>query len=663
MSELFTPIHIGTLTLKNRLVMPAMHLGYARDGAVTDRLVNFYKERARGGVGLIIVGGCAVDEHGYNSMIRVDDDVFLPGLARLAAAIKENGAMAAAQLFQPGRYSNAFRKGIEPVAPSAVASKLTRRKPRELTVNEIYSMIDSFASAARRVKEAGFDALEIIGSAGYLVSQFLSPLTNLRHDEFGGDFSGRMKFAVELVENIRAAVGQGFPLIFRVSGSDFMPGGNTIKEMSEFCVRLQDVGVDAVNVTGGWHESSVPQITMGVPRGAFAYLAAQIKRDVNIPVIACNRINDPSLAERVVVDGLADMVGMARGMIADPELPSKALAGKLEDVRSCIGCNQGCLDAVFSNRSVTCAVNVRAGREEEHSLEPVLRPKNVLVVGGGPAGLEAARVAALRGHNVTLWEKNHRLGGQLNAAAVSPGRKEIGTLVNYLTGQITKLGVEVILNKEATEKNILEFNADAVIMATGASPMTPSIPFGEGAQVVQARDVLEKGISTGKRVVVVGGGDVGCETALFLAAKGTLDPQTLHFLALNDAEPWERLIELATRGVKEVTVVEMRKVPAANMGPTTRWTVLQDLRRYGVRVLTGAAVKEIQGDGVVVQTASGEEKLPADTVVLAMGAMPESELCERIKETVKEIYMVGDAVTPRKIQDAIYDGFLAGEVL
>lgn len=660
---LFEPICINSLKLKNRIVMTAMHLGYCEKGFVTDRLIDFYKERAGGGVGLITVGGCAIDLHGYRSMIRVDDDRYVPGLARLASAVKENGAAVCAQLFQPGRYGNNFSGGLTPVAPSAMEHRATGQIPRELTPEEIYSLVDSFANSASRVKEAGFDAVEVIGSAGYLISQFLSPLTNHRKDSFGGELEGRMRFGIMVASRIREKLGADFPLIFRISGSEFMPGGSTRDDIKSFCAELEKVGVDALNVTGGWHETKVPQISMEVPRGAFAYLARQVKDAVSIPVIACNRINDPNIAESIVSDGIADMVGMGRGLIADPHLPHKAEAGRLGEIRKCVGCNQGCLESVFASGSVHCLVNARAGREDETVIYPADIRKNVLVVGGGPAGLEAARVAALRGHRVTLWEKAGVLGGQINLAAVPTGRGEFRSLIEYLTGQMDALGVSVRLGMEATRENVPAFGADAVIMATGARPSMPPVDGWDGPNVVHAWDVLSGRVCTGKRVIIVGGGAVGCETALYLARKGTLDPESFQFLTLNGAESPDALFRLATRGVKEVTVLEMRKSLAADMAVTSRWIVLQELKRYGVNALTGYTMEKINGESVVIRRVDREEEICADTVVLAVGSKPESDLCEVLKEETKEIYMVGDAVIPRKAMNAIYEGFMAGLVL
>ncbi len=661
--KLLTPVKIGRMELKNRVVMPAMHLGYCQDGFVTERLVEFYRARARGGVGLIIVGGCSIDEHGLGNMIMINNEKYIAGLAELTGAVHEAGGKIAAQLFQSGRYAYSFLAGIQPVAPSAVVSRLTGQKPREMTLDEVKAMVEKFARAAARAKEAGFDAVEVIASAGYLVSQFLSPVTNLREDEYGGDFERRMRFGLEVASQVREAVGPEYPMLFRVGGSDYMPGGNTNREIAAFCVRLEEAGVDAFSVTGGWHETTVPQITMAVPRGAFAYLARGIREAVQVPVVACNRINDPLLAEEILENESADLVGMARAMIADPKLVAKAAEARFNEIRKCIGCNQGCLDAVFSMQPLGCLVNPQAGIESEGGLRPAEQSKKVLVVGGGPAGMEAARTAAQRGHNVTLWEKNGRLGGQLILAAVPPGRKEFATFIDYLVAELVRLSVKVELGKEADDNNIVAFGADAVIMATGATPAELPVNGANGPGVVQAWDILAGRVPSGRRVVIVGGGAVGCETAMHLAQKGTIDAETLYFLAINGAEDLERLKELATKGIKEVIVIEMNKSVGTDIGISSRWIILQELRRYGVRVVTRAKVNAINAQGVLVEQCGEEKLIEADTVLLAVGSRPESALCEKIKERLPEVYMVGDAVAPRKALDAVRQGYLAGTVL
>jgi 2,4-dienoyl-CoA reductase (NADPH2) len=656
--RLFTSITIGNLRLANRIVMPAIHLFYTPQGFVTDTLIDFYGARAAGGVGLIIVGGCPVDEYGGGPfMVGLSDDKYVPGLTRLAQAVHEQGVPLAAQLYHAGRYSLSALIGRQPVAPSAVESRLTRETPREMTTEDIHRTLDSFASAASRAKRAGFDAVEISASAGYLLSQFLSPLTNLRGDDYGGDLESRMRFPLEVVRAVREAVGLDYPVIVRIAGNDFVKGGNTTREARAFAQELDGAGVDAINVTGGWHETRVPQITMAVPRGAFSYLAGRVKQAVNVPVISSNRYSDPSLADRALRQGAADLIAIGRPLIADPELPRKAREGRLDEIVHCVACNQGCFDHVFSLEPVACLVNPRAGQEGKYDLQRAASPKKVVVVGGGPAGMEAAITASRRGHRVTLFEEHGRLGGQLNLASIAPGREELATLVLSLRGQLDRGGVEIKLAHRATSSLILEYDPDAVVVATGGEPTIPEIPGVESEHVVQAWDVLADRADVGQKAVVLGGGATGCLVALYVAQMGTIDAPALRFLVENKAESWETLEELVTRGVKDATLVEMLPKLGKDIGLTTRWTVLQDLRRYGVETIVNASVKQILPQGVMVVVDEHERLLGADTIILATGVAPQNSLYEELKGRVEDLHLIGDARVPRKAYDAVHEGF------
>jgi 2,4-dienoyl-CoA reductase (NADPH2) len=659
---LFSPIKINTMNLKNRIVMTAMHLGYTPEGEVTDRLVDFYAERAQGGVALIIVGGCPIDEYGgMASMVCINHDRYVPGLQVLTRAVHEGGAKIAAQLYQAGRYTHSSMiGGRKPFSASAVRSKLTGETPRALELDEIPGVQDKFVEAALRAIKAGFDTVEILGSAGYLISQFLSPLTNLRKDKYGGSPENRMRFGVEVAEKVRKAVGPDFPIIARLAGNDFMEGSNTNKEACIFARELEKAGVDLFNVTGGWHETRIPQLTMFVPRGAFTYLAQGIKSAVSVPVIASNRINHPRIGEEIIRRGEADMVAAARGLLADPDFPKKARDGKADQIFRCVACNQGCFDNIFSFRSVTCLVNPRAGREAELPVAPVAKPKKVLVVGGGPAGMKAACTAAERGHQVTLVEKNDRLGGQLLLNANIPGRYEMISAAEDLESNLRALGVDVVLGKEVNEKFVREIAPDAVVLATGASPILPDIPGIEDERVILSWDVLNGNKTTGKRVVIVGGNAVGLETALFLANQGTISPEALHFLMANRAETLETLETLINKGNKEVTVVEMAKKAGVDIGSSTRWTVFAELKRLGVSILTASKVVEINPQGVKIETEQRTETLPADFVVVAVGSKPENRLAANLGKSVSEVHAIGDAKEPRNALDAIKEGFLTG---
>jgi 2,4-dienoyl-CoA reductase (NADPH2) len=659
---LFSPIQINSMHLKNRIVMTAMHLGYTPQGEVTDQLVEFYAERSRGGVGLIIVGGCPIDEYGgMAGMISLHHDRYVPGLERLTHAVKEGGARIAAQLYQAGRYTHsAMIGGRKPFSSSAVKSKLTGETPRVLELDEIPGVQDRFAEAALRAKKAGFDAVEILGSAGYLICQFLSPITNLRDDRYGGTLENRMRFGLEVVEKVRKALGPDYPVLIRLAGNDFMEGGHTNREARIFAVELEKAGIDLFNVTGGWHETRIPQLTMHVPQGAFTYLAQGIKSVVRGPVIASNRINDPSLGEEIIRQGEADMVTMARGLLADPDLPNKAGKGKANLIYHCIACNQGCFDRIFQLRPVACLVNPRAGMEWDTKLTPAPRAKKVLVVGGGPAGMKAACTAAERGHNVLLVEKSPFLGGQLLLNQSIPGRKEIVRAARDLENNLRTLPVEILLSTEADASFVKNKAPDAVILATGASPSLPDIPGIRDEKVVTAWDVLSGEKAVEKRVVIIGGNAVGLETALFLANQGTISPEVLHFLLTTRAESMESIELLLNKGNKDVTVVEMTGRAGQDIGSSSRWTVMAELRRLGVKIMTGAKVAEISGQGVVVEKNGNREPLAADTVVVAAGAMPVNRLAGELEGFAAEIHIVGDARNPRNALEAVREGWLTG---
>jgi 2,4-dienoyl-CoA reductase (NADPH2) len=662
---LFTPIQVGKMELKNRVVMPAMHYLASWEGMVLPHHVDYFAERARGGAALIIIGGCTIDEtSGAVNMLSAKDDKFIPGLAGLAKVVKGHGAKIAAQLYHAGRYSHSmFMGGKQSVSSSPIRSRFTGETPRELSIPEIKQVQRNYTLAAGRIQRAGFDAVEVIASAGYLISQFLSPLVNRRKDEYGGDFENRMRFGLEVIEEIRRGVGPDFPIIVRVAGNEFMDGGLANEEARLFSRGLEKAGANMINVTGGWHETRVPQITMGLPRGGFVYLAQGIKQAVSIPVMACNRISDPILADRILRDGQADLIGFARGLIADPELPNKAREGRFDEINYCIACNQGCFDPIFEGKPQTCLVNARAGAEGKRTLEPASGRKKVMVIGGGPAGMEAARVAALRGHEVCLYEKNECLGGQLPLAAAPPGRAEFLTFVRYLEGQMKKLKVTMHTGTEATPLQVEREKPEVVILATGAEPAIPGIKGADRPNVVLAWDVLSGKADTGKEVVIIGGGAVGLETAMFLARKGTIDADTLYFLLFNQAEKPETIQTLLYRGLKRITVLEMLKRVGQDIGRSTRWAILQDLARLGVRTLNKAMAKEITERGVVIEREGREELIPGDTVVLATGANPVNSLYDQIKNQVREIHMIGDAKSPRKALEAVAEGLEVGRTI
>ncbi len=660
---LFQPLFINNLEIKNRIYLPAMHLGMAVNFEVTDQIVDFYAERARGGAGMITVGYATVDDlSGNTTNIGAHKDDFIPGLARLACAIKENGARAGVQLNHSGRYNfSFFLNGKQPVAPSPVASRLTGETPKELTLDEIHQIIDSFAQAALRVKKAGFDAVEVLHGTGYLISEFLSPLTNQRADQYGGSFDNRIRFGMDIMKAIRMAVGADFPMMVRMNGNDFMPGGQGREELRQYAKRLvADAGVDALCINVGWHEARVPQITAAVPRGAFAYLSRGIKEMVDVPVIASHRINDPKTARELIADGMCDMVAMGRGLIADPYLPEKARAGKESEIVHCVACAQGCFDNLFKLKHIECLCNPKAGYEGKTILEKTRTPRKVMVIGGGAAGMNAAIAAFDRGHVVTLYEKSDHLGGQLHLAGAPPGREEFAELAKDLEKQVMRRGIRVCFNTAVDAALIDREKPDHVVLSTGAVPMTPPIPGVELPHVVQAWDVLADRVYTGKNVVVIGGGAVGVETALHLAEKGTLSGDVLKFLMVNAAESLEDLRDLAVRGTKKVILIEMIDKIGKDFGKTTRWGMLQDVSRYGIETRAATRALEITKSGIKVEAGGKVEEIPADTIVLAVGARPENALKSVIESKGIPCDMAGDAEKIGMAFDAVHQGFAAG---
>jgi 2,4-dienoyl-CoA reductase (NADPH2) len=619
--KLFEPIEVGGMEIKNRIVMPAVGTNYwTLDGAVTDRLLEFYRERAKNGIGYAVVGVAKIQPQFFGGL-AVHDDSYIPGLKKLAGVFHEYDVRCAVQLWHPGRYEISLSDS-EPVSASDIPPPIfTKRKPKALTVDEIHHIQDLFAEAALRAKKAGFDAVELICSAGYLISQFLSPATNKRTDEYGGSIENRTRFAVEIIEKIKEKCGKEFPVGCRISGEEFVEGGNTLDDMKEIARLLEKAGACYFNVTAGWHESKRPLITMFVPRGGFVYLAEGIRQVVDVPVIASNRINTPELAEKILQEGKADMVSMMRALLADPELPKKAMEGRSDEIRVCVACNQGCMDYAFQGKPITCLVNPALGREAEFRELKADEKKRVVVVGGGPAGCKAAEMLAEKGHEVVLFEKTGRLGGQLILAAKSPYGREFESVPAYFEAVLPKRGVELRLKEVADSEKVLSLNPDVVIVATGASPIIPSIPGVEKA--LTAFEVLE-GEETGENVVVVGGGGVGCSTAAYLAEKG-----------------------------KRVTIVEMLGRIGADIGISTKWNVLLYLNQKGVKLLTDTKAVEIRDNAVVVEGKDGRKELLCDTAVIAVGTKSNDGLYESLQEKVNEVYRIGDCECPAKALDAI----------
>ena len=545
------------------------------------------------------------------------------------------------------------------MAPSALYSKYSKTTPREMTPEDIAQVQDAFVTAALRAQAAGFDGVEIIGSGGYLITQFLSPLKNHRTDAYGGSFENRVRFPREVIEKSRAALGKDFPLTIRMAGNDFVPGSNTDAETPAIAQVYEKAGVDALNVTGGWHETRVPQLPMELPRSAYAYLALNVKKAVTIPVMASNRIADPASAEKIIRDGYADMVNLGRVLIADPFWPQKAFAGRASEIRPCTACGQGCSDMVFSGQSVFCAGNPRAGFEKERQILKTDTPKSVMVIGAGAAGLEAAVTATQMGHKVAIYDRADDIGGQLWLAGAPPHKQELLELIRYYRAMLNRYDISLCLDTSVDAAFVQAQSPDHVIVATGASALIPPIPGADGAGVLTAWEVLGDNLPLGKEVAIIGGGAVGLETALFVAAKGTINAETLDFLFRYEAASQERLRELLFNGTSRVTVFEMLPKAGTDVGRSTRWVLFDNLNRYNVAIETAATVMSLDCHSVTWEKEGNESTRRFDNVIVASGSRSVNDLENAMEALDIPFTVVGDCIRPGKINDAIHGGFLA----
>ncbi|MEW6185807.1 MAG: FAD-dependent oxidoreductase [Thermodesulfobacteriota bacterium] len=638
--SLFTPVRIGNVEVPNRIVMSPMTTGFCEgDETVGDRFIKFYAERAKGGAGLIIIPftpvpiGAAVEPGLY-------DDRFIPGIQKLNAALHSSGAKSACQLIVT--YFMIF-KGPYPevIAPSAVMNQVLRLVPRELTKEEIGIIVQAYGQAAKRARAAGFDALEILVGAGYLLNRFLSPISNKREDEYGGSLENRMRIIMEIIAAVKKTAGNDFPVGVRLNVEEQMPGGHTIEESKVVARILEGAGVRFINVYTGWHESPIPTVAPSLPKGAFAHLSAAIKGTVSIPVIASNRINDAFTAEKIITSGQADLVGMGRALLADPALPIKSREGKLREITPCLACSN-CLSSLMGSSgrkegqpiSLICAVNPALGKEGQDLLRKAEKPKKVFIVGAGPAGLEAAWAAAIRGHKVTLFEKEDQPGGWLKVACLPPHKEELRTLMDHLIERAIKAGVELRLNSEAQPTDLKTAGPEVLILAHGALPLMPPLPGIDRSNVVSAIDILQGRKTAQGAVIIIGGGLVGCETGEFIIEK--------------------------IPGIRSVTILEMLNKMAVNLSSSYRPFLLARLRQMGIRMETETRVEKITEKGVEVIRKGAPEFIPGDTVVLALGLKADPQIIQSFQGVAPEIYSIGDSVEPRMIKEAMAEGFAVG---
>lgn len=639
--KLFERAKIGSMEVKNRIAMAPMGTRGLKDidGGYSRRLIDFYAARARGGTGMIMTGAAVVNtrlEGGIAHLLpQLTGLQYLDRLCELADAMHHHGSKLVVQLTAGlGRVNFVQDNPIHPISASAVPCFFDPTvTTRALTLSDIGEIVQSFATAAGLAKLAGADAVAIQGYGGYLIDQFQSALWNKRTDEYGGDLNGRMRFSMEIIAATRQAVGADFPIIYKFTPDHYIPGGRTLEEGLEIARRLERAGVDALHVDGGCYEVWYRVIpSMYEPSGCQIPLAQAVRPAVNIPVIAHGKLGDPELARSVVEEGKADFIALGRALLADPDWAKKAKAGRDQDIRPCISCNEGCLRTVSY---ISCAVNPQVGMETAYQVKPISQKKSVLVIGGGPGGLEAARVAASRGCDVTLWEQSPHLGGKLRVAAVPEFKRDLKPLMRYLTTQVEKAGVKVESNKAVTPELVRQHQADLVIVATGSKFKLPNLPGVTLEHVMNTVQLFEGAKPVGQRVVVIGGGLCGCEAAIHLAQQG-----------------------------KTVTIVEMMsQLMPESRNTNTMLAVHALLMEHKVASLTNTKLLEVTSAGAIVERDGTRQEVAADSVVIATGYAGDLSLRDALEDQVPEVVTVGDCTKARNIMNAIWDGFHAARVI
>jgi 2,4-dienoyl-CoA reductase-like NADH-dependent reductase (Old Yellow Enzyme family)/thioredoxin reductase len=641
LDNLFSPVTINGLELKNRAVMPAMGTGYgALDGTVTDRLIAYHERRARGGVGLMITEVCAVDPRGkgFPTEIGAWTDDQVPGLKRLASAVHGEASKLALQLHHAGRETFEAFAGATPEAPSAIPSPTMMQPCEEMSQERIGQVIASYASAARRARDAGLDAVEIHGAHGYLVGQFLSPLSNQREDEYGGSDENRALFAIQILEVVRREVGPDFPVLIRVSSDELVRGGYDISFMEWLAPLLAAAGADAIHASVGVYSTpgnlSVP--SMDTEAGFNLPRARAIKQVAGVPVIGVGRITDPKLADVAIGRGDADLISFGRQHLTDPDFLTKAQRGAFDDIRWCLGCNQGCIERLsFELKPITCTINPECGREYEGSPPAVSEPRKVWVAGAGPAGLSAAMAARAKGHEVEVFEREREPGGQLRSASKPPHKQALADWTAWAMRQLESSGVKVHLDREITKPMLDEDRPDVLVLASGALPSVPPIPGIQGDNVFDARDVLLGKVTLEDKAVVLGAGYVGMETADFLTARGV-----------------------------DVTVLEKEEVPPVGKLKAHDYWLNRRIREAGGKLLLSATVLRIEPGAVVFEKDGEEQRLEGvGMVVTALGASPENALLESAEESGIACQVVGDALSPRRLLEAVHEGDAAGRAI
>ncbi|SFN51845.1 FAD-dependent oxidoreductase [Xenorhabdus japonica] len=647
-SHLLAPLDLGFTTLKNRVLMGSMHTGLEEHPDGAQRLAQFYAERAAGGVALIVTGGIAPNQQGAvaagASVLNSEDS--LPHHKLITDAVHQAEGKIALQILHAGRYS--YQKNS--VAPSAIQAPINPFIPQEMSEEDIQQTIKDFARCAQLAQQAGYDGVEIMGSEGYLINQFLVTRTNHRQDEWGGTLENRMRFAIEIVKAVRAITGERFIIIYRLSMLDLVEDGSNWQEIEQLALEIEKAGASIINTGIGWHEARIPTIATMVPRAGFSWVTQKLMGKVSIPLITTNRINDPQVAEQILSEGCADMVSMARPFLADAEFVLKAEQNRADEINTCIGCNQACLDRVFVGKLTSCLVNPRACHETEFITAPAQAPKTIAVIGAGPAGLSFAVTAASRGHHVTLFERENQIGGQFNIAKQIPGKEEFHETLRYFERQLALNGVELRLKHTATADQLSSF--DEVVIATGITPRTPNIDGIDHKKVLTYLDVLKHKRQVGKRVAIIGAGGIGFDTAEYLSQSGQSTSLSSH--AFNhewgidqtityrgglrpdgaQAEPSPRRIYLLQRKDSKV---------GDGLGKTTGWIHKASLSMRGVMMLNSVQYLKIDDQGLHIRRHDEQQCLEVDNVIICAGQEPMKELYQPLQAMGKNVHVIGGA--------------------
>lgn len=644
--HLLSPLDLGFTTLPNRVLMGSMHIGLEEVENGFERMAEFYAARARGGVGLMVTGGIAPNEQACSlpGGAKMTTEAEAAQHAVVTSAVHAAGGRIAMQILHFGRY--AHHPAL--VAPSAIQAPISGFVPHALTDDEVESTIEDFVTAAALAQSAGYDGVEIMGSEGYLINEFIAAATNRREDRWGGSYANRIRFPVEIVRRVRERVGSDFILIYRLSMLDLVPGGSSLEEVVRLAREIEAAGATIINTGIGWHEARIPTIATSVPRAAFTWVTEKVRGAVSVPLVTSNRINTPEVAEEVLAAGRADMVSMARPFLADPDFVAKASEGRADAINTCIGCNQACLDHIFSGKVTSCLVNPRACHETELTLSPTPTRKRVAVVGAGPAGLACAVTASERGHEVTLFDAAEEIGGQLNVARRVPGKEEFNETLRYFRTRLAEEKVELRLGARVGAGELDGF--DEIVLATGVTPRTPAIPGVDHPSVVSYLDVLRHGAPVGDRVALVGAGGIGFDVAEYLTDGGdaaSLDPEAFFRQWGVDTEYRERGgLGTAERPKSTRTVHLLQRKASkvgAGLGKTTGWIHRTELRHRGVNMIAGVGYDRIDDDGLHITVDGQQHLLPVDTIVLCAGQEPRRDLYEELLAADRPAHLIGGA--------------------